>query len=105
MDRKKVGRVGKMYDAGKLAVESLASELTKNPEELKPDQLEKAKGLANVFTEVRKALYLFFYIAAVGTILSVLSSNMAPDIIKLIVTILLVIFLLFKIRDLIRGKI
>lgn len=86
--------------------DALKGELTKQPHELPAEKLKQAEGLAKILTEFRKVLYLFFYFMAVVAILSVLNTyNSAPEIIKTIVGILLAIFLLFKVRDLIRGKI
>jgi len=111
MDRKKAGRVGNMYDAikiqGEHTVDKLKSEFTKTPEQLNEKQLGQATWLANVFTSLRRAVY--FIMPIFGIIAAIVFTNRtydsSPYIFSTILWVLFVIYLIFKSRDLIRGKI
>lgn len=99
-----------MYDAGKSAVGALAGELTKKPEQLPPEKLKQAQGLAGVLTAFRKATYLLFNLLLVVVVLDELLRYLPVD--SLLATIgfygicfLSAIYCLFKIRDYIRGTI
>jgi hypothetical protein len=99
-----------MYDAGKSAVGALAGELTKKPEQLPPEKLKQAQGLAGVLTELRKATYLLFSMLLVVLVLAELIRYLpANSIISTIgfygIGILGVAYCLFKIRDYVRGTI
>jgi hypothetical protein len=111
VDLKKVGRVGKMYDAikvqGEHTVDKLKSEFTKTPEQLTEKQLGQATWLANAFTSLRRVVY--FIMPVFGIIAAIVFANRtynsSPYIFSTILWILFVIYLIFKSRDLIRGKI
>jgi len=82
----------------------IKGELTKKSEELTSEKLAQAKGLAQILTELRKFLYLFFSIGA-GIALLAISTQYAENWVSLILVVFLVIYSLFKIRDYIRGTI
>jgi hypothetical protein len=99
-----------MYDATKSAASTLKSELTKKPEELPPEKLKQAKGLARVLTELRKATYLLFSLLLVIIVLAELSHYLPVDSLPATIGLyglefLGVIYFLFKIRDYVRGTI
>lgn len=86
-----------MYDA-------LKNEFMKTPEQLPPDKLKQAQGLADVLTELRKFLYLFFSLAFAITFY-IVASEYVSIIIQIIIMILCLMYGMFKVRDYIRGKI
>jgi len=96
-----------MFDAGKSAVEALTGELTKRPHELPPEKLKQAEGLANIFTILRQVVY--FVMPIFGIMAAIVYANrtydIAPYIFTTVLWILFVIYISFKTRDLLRGKI
>lgn len=97
-----------MYDAiketGKTAATTIKGEFTKKPEELPPEKLKQAKGLAGFLTELRKFFYLFFsfMVAGMAVIISWQNGNIY---LVYVLVILGILFGLFKIRDYLRGTI
>ena len=75
------------------------------PEDLPEKDLKKAKGIADVFTNIRKFLYLFFSIGSAIALFGVAAIVGTNSIIQLILLILTVPYILFKVRDFVRGTI
>jgi hypothetical protein len=84
--------------------DSIKGEFTKQPEQLPPEKLRQAQGLAKVLTDVRKFLYLFFsfMIPGIAIIINWQHGNIYLGYILIVLGIL---FGLFKIRDYLRGTI
>jgi hypothetical protein len=85
--------------------DTIKGEFTKTPEQLDSKKLEQAKGLAEIFTQLRKFLYLFFSIMAGISFFGIAILLGVNFIIQIIIIILLIPYSLFKIRDYIRGTI
>lgn len=98
-----------MYDVikmqGKNAVGTLKGEFTKTPEQLNEKQLKQANWLANVFTIIRRILY--FIMPEFGIMAAIIFAGLLDSsyIFTTILWILFVMYTIFKIRDLFRGKI
>jgi len=87
-----------------VSIDIIKGELTKKPEELTSEKLAQAKGLAQMLTEFRKFLYLFFSIGT-GIALVAVSSQYADGWVTTIILVFLILYSLFKFRDYIRGTI
>jgi len=92
---------------GEKAVSTLKGELTKTPEQLSEKQLGRANRLATVFTIIRKAVYFIMPIFGLMAAITFTSTHIdsSPYIFTNIFWILLWIYIIFKARDLLRGKI
>jgi prepilin signal peptidase PulO-like enzyme (type II secretory pathway) len=84
--------------------DNLKAELKRQPHELEPEKLKQAQGLAKVLTILRKAVSFLFYGLMTVVVIEFFKPYM-PDYLILILTILGIIFVLFKFRDYIRGTI
>jgi len=85
--------------------DTLKGEFTKTPEQLDAKKLEQAKRLAAKLTDLRKFLYLFFSFGTVVSLIGVAAFAGVDGIIQLILASLSILYLLFKVRDYIRGTI
>jgi hypothetical protein len=86
-------------------IDLVVGEFTKRPEELSPDKLTKAQSLADILTNLRKFLYLFFSFATVFSLLGVAQFSGVDVYIQIIFIMLSIPYLAFKVRDYIRGTI
>ena len=82
----------------------MIDEFTKKPEDLTPEKLQQAKGLASIITGIRKGAYFIFYLLSSIVILGFIHGTI-PLLAEYCAMIILLIFMLFKFRDLIRGTI
>ena len=89
--------------------DTLKEELTKTPEQLSPEKLNKAKSLATNLTMIRKIIYY-----GVELITSLVIFNYIQEltygaplgfIINIAVSIMFLIYIIFKTRDFLRGTI
>jgi hypothetical protein len=86
-------------------IDMLKGEFTKTPEQLTEKQLGTAKTLANIFSFIRRAIYFFFDVSS-AVVVYMLMEVFSPDpLILNIVLVFLIVYSIFKIRDLLRGTI
>jgi hypothetical protein len=97
--------MGDNLDELGIYAKSFTKEFTKKPADLSETQLKKAKGMAEFLTIIRKLSYFFFSVVVVIVVYSAIQNYNILDIFKIIANIILSIYLLFKLRDLIRGTI
>jgi len=82
----------------------MMEQFNKKPEDLDEKQLDQAKRIASIFTNVRKFLYCLFSIGSMMTVVW-MSYNIMGFIISTIILILGIIYSIFKLRDYLRGTI
>ena len=83
----------------------LKKEFAKKPEELNEKQLKKATTMATFLTNIRKVSYFFFSVLLVIVVYSAIQNYNLPWIITTISNGVLGVYLLFKLRDFLRGTI
>lgn len=86
-------------------LDTLKEELTKKPEQLNEKQLGQATALANILTGMRRVSFMIFYLLASMSVIYIIKQTNVVSPVPEIVSIILIIFIIFKIRDLIRGTI
>ena len=82
----------------------LKGEFTRKPEELPPGKLKTAQGVGEKLTQLRKFLYFFFSVG-IGFMFVMYANSFVAEIFQIIFWVLLVFYILFKIRDYVRGTI
>ena len=85
-------------------IDILKGEFTRKPEELPEGKLKTAQSLSGRLTQLRKFLYFFFSVGIAFMFLMYANSFVAEPF-QIILWVLTIFYMLFKIRDYIRGTI
>ena len=96
--------LGVVGDSLKTSGSMLKQQVTMKPEQLTKDKLEQAKGLASVLTGIRKGVYFAFPLFTTAVVITYVKS-MIPEYGYWFLIVMLIVYGLFKLRDLIRGTI
>jgi len=85
-------------------IDAIKGEFTKIPEELSEGKLKAATSLGTRLTQLRKFLYLFFSVG-IAFMFLMYADSFVSEPFQIILGILYMFYVLFKVRDYIRGTI